>query len=233
MKYFWFGDSWVAGDELENAPAFPKIVSDRYSAECINLGECGASIDDLPYQFFHNRHRISKDDVVFFCLTASHRVSLFEDGEIKRIMPNEMYQKHRPHSFANQWFKYFDNQQQRLYNRDKTINLLYFWTKSHGIKCWFSNIFTIEADAMIDVTPDDCWLISKKDCLARSILPVIDKSNLYLSDHPDLTNEQWELQRNAIDQYIKPNWAHPNESGHKKIAETIIKRLNYHATVSI
>ena len=226
MKYFWFGDSWVAGDELEkNQPAFPEIVSDCKNAECVNLGQCGASIDDIPYEFFQNQYKLKQNDVVFFCLTASHRISLFEDGILKRIVPSEMYQKHRPHSNASQWYKYFDNQQQRSYNRDKTINLLYFWTKQLGIKCWFANIFTIETTSMIDATPDDCWLVPKNDCLASSILPVIDEYNLYMSDHPDITNQQWKLQQSAIDQFIKPNWAHPNAAGHLKIADTILSRL--------
>jgi hypothetical protein len=46
-----------------------------------------------------------------------------------------------------------------------------------------------------------------------------------MSDHPNLTDQQWNLQKSAIDQFIKPNWVHPNAAGHLKIAETILSRL--------
>ena len=233
MKYFWFGDSWVVGDELEHGDAFPQIVSRHRGAQCINLGECGSSIDEIPYHFFLNYKEICSGDMVFFCLTAPHRVSMFKDGSLKRIIPNEMYEKHRPHAFKNQWFKYFDDPDQRLYNRDKSINLLYFWAKSLGIQCWFANIFTIEPRSIMDLTPDSQWLVPRSDCLAGAILPVIDDCNLHLSDNPDLTNEQWHQQQTAIEQFIKPNYAHPNAIGHLRIAEMLLQKLSYYDSISI
>lgn len=233
IKYFWFGDSWVVGDELTDGDAFPKIVSERRGAECVNLGQCGSSIDDIPHEFFRIVNKISKEDVVFFCLTASHRVSLFETDMLRRITPNEMYSKHRPHPHADKWYRYFDDPKQRMYNRDRTINLLYYWTLALGIKCWFCNIFTIEKEYLIDATPDSCWLIDKKDCLASCILPVLDKNNLYLDDHPDLSNDQWQKQKHAIEQFIKPNWAHPNSAGHLKIADKILHGLSTHGSISV
>lgn len=234
MKYFWFGDSWVAGDELQKVnDAFPTVVSQQRGAECVNLGECGSSIDEIPHHFYKWQDKISSDDVVFFCLTAPHRISLFEEGILKRISINELYPKHRPHPYGKQWFKYFDNLEQRLYNRDKVINLLYCWAKSRGIHCWFANIFTIELKSLIDVTPDDCWLIPKNDCLASSFLPVINPSHLHLSDNSDLTNEQWDLQRVALEQYIHPNYAHPNPAGHLKIAEKILSKLSKNDKISV
>jgi lysophospholipase L1-like esterase len=78
---------------------------------------------------------------------------------------------------------------------------------------------------VIDIVPENCWIIEKKSCLAQGILPVVTKDHLYLDDHPDLTNEQFNQQKIAIEKFIRPNWTHPNSLGHQIIAETIIKKL--------
>lgn len=59
MKFYWFGDSWVKGAELEKLlPAescqkssFPQLVSNYYNAECVNLGVNGYGVDCLPWTF--------------------------------------------------------------------------------------------------------------------------------------------------------------------------------------
>ena len=229
MKYFWFGDSWVFGDELQSGKTFAQIVSDIHNAECINLAQCGSSLDDIPYIFFHHLDAISNDDTVFFCLTASHRVSFFESGQLKRIMPTEMYLKHQPHPFWRQWYRYFDSPEQRSYNRDKTINLLYYWCLARGINSWFCNIFTQDTNKLIDTTPDTSWLLPRNECLAGCILPVIGQDNLYLADNENLTHEQWNQQQIAIDKFIRPNFTHPNSNGHQHIAQKIIEKYNQHA----
>ena len=46
MKFYWFGDSWVVGDELEltvpydqrSQYVFAQLFSDHYGVECVNLG---------------------------------------------------------------------------------------------------------------------------------------------------------------------------------------------------
>lgn len=230
MKHFWFGDSWVEGAELANSDdAFPKIVSEESGAECVNLGQSASSIDEMSYHFFQNYQSMGKKDVVFFCLTVPHRTSIFENGRLKRLTPQYIYKQHHPHPYNTQWYKYFDNEEQRLYNRDRTIDLLYFWTQSLGVKCWFANIWSVDTDHVMDVTPESSWLIPRNDCLASAILPIIHKDNLHMSDNPDLTNEQWLLQQSAIDEFIKPNWAHPNEIGHRQIANKILAALARHA----
>ena len=41
----------------------------------------------------------------------------------------------------------------------------------------------------------------------------------------DLTNEQWQLQQPYVEKYIRPCDVHPNQAGHQKIAQEIIKLL--------
>jgi hypothetical protein len=228
MKFYWFGDSWVYGDEIDLSKDLPfaEIVSKHFDAECVNLGQCGSSIDDIPFEFYKIKEKLGRGDVVFFCLTANHRISLFDNDErLKRISVSNMYEKHQPHRHSTQWFKYFDTPAQRIYNYDKTINLLFLWCSQIGVKCYFANIFTLNDSKVIDIVPENCWIIEKKSCLAQGILPVVTKDHLYLDDHPDLTNEQFNQQKIAIEKFIRPNWTHPNSLGHQIIAETIIKKL--------
>jgi hypothetical protein len=59
MKFYWFGDSWVFGDELELQVAadqrrlhtFATLVSEHYQANCVNLSTCGSSLNSIPLEF--------------------------------------------------------------------------------------------------------------------------------------------------------------------------------------
>jgi hypothetical protein len=236
MKYYWFGDSWVCGDELEKqvpysevvSHTFSQLVSDRYGAKNINLGENGSSIDVIPLKFWEVYSDINPEvDRVFFCLTANHRVSMFdESGQLLNILPGGYTNHHRLHPYVDQWYKYFDSKYQRTYNFDKTLGLLYLWCQRLNIKCYFLNIFTTINDMlMTNIIPEDAWLIPSHRCLAESIFMYINNYDL-MSDGSHFTVEQWQQQQIAMEMYIKPNWQHPNILGHKKIAQYLITLLD-------
>lgn len=237
MTFYWFGDSWVFGDELElqvdqtqqHLHTFAHKVSEHFGAKCVNLSQCGSSVMSLPLQFKNTVKNINPDsDRVFFFLTASHRTSLFDDqGQIKNILPMGYTIKHNIHKHCDQWYKYFDNSFQRLYNYDSTISLLYLWCRSLAIRCYFSNIFTVEKDTLIDCSDEFAWLLPKTQCISQWILPVVDPENgsPITDDHPGLTTQQWQQQQPWIEKYIKPCYAHPNIEGHSRIAKNIIEIL--------
>lgn len=237
MTFYWFGDSWVFGDELElqvdssarQDHTFANLTSQHFQADCVNLSECGSSITSIPLKFKEIVEQIDPaTDHVFFCLTASHRTSMFDEtGKVKNILPPPTYKNHNTHPYRDQWFKYFDSPAQRLYNYDSVINLLYLWCKHLGITCYFVNIFTTENESIMDCTPDSVWLLPKNKCMAEWILPVLDPNNFSLitDDNPNLKTEQWEQQQPFVEKYIRPCYAHPNIDGHKKIAQNIIQIL--------
>ena len=236
MTFYWFGDSWVFGDELElqvghvqrQSHTFANVVSKHFNKHCVNLSECGSGIAAIPLKFKTVVGHINpKTDRVFFFLTASHRISMFDaQGKVKNILPSG-YSKHNVHDYYKQWYKYFDNSMQRLYNYDSTISLLYLWCRQLGITCSFANIFTVEHDSILDCTESSAWLLPKNKCIAEWIIPVIDPNNfsLIVDDNPNLTDKQWQQQKPMVDQYIRPCHAHPNVAGHKKIAQHIIEAL--------
>jgi hypothetical protein len=241
MKFYWFGDSWVAGAELElQIPqdqvaqhVFAKLVSDHYDAECINCGINGTSNDVIPLEFYRILDTVdASNDIVFFCLTASHRVTFLNEFEQPiSVLPsiNDRARRSIEHPYWKEWYKYFDNPVQRLYNYERTLNFLYHWCKNLGIKFYFCNIFTSHEKSILDTTTEDVWLLPKKNCLAECILPLIDNEIGFIvrDDRKGITIEQWHEQKTALDQFIFPCFCHPNLEGHKKIAKELIQCLNY------
>jgi len=237
MTFYWFGDSWVHGDELYNQlsrhsyqqAAFPQLVSDHYGAECRNLGQVGESVDILPWRFESVADQIVTGDEVFFFLTADVRTMLFdEQGQLRKIMPNPGFDSDTFHRYADQWYRYFDTQPQRLYNYDKTVLLLYLWCCEIGVRAWFANIFTTQPQVMIDRVPESAWLIARDQCLAQTIFPVIDNNAgvFVTDDRESITLAQWQQQRPQLEKYMRPNHAHPNVAGHRQLADYIIKCRN-------
>ena len=237
MKFYWFGDSWVYGAELEKIlpnsiwqkSAFPQLVSDHYGAECVNLGVCGNAVDSLSWQFSKVVNDIDPEtDRVFFFLSSDSRTQMFnEQGHLSWIGFYPGFVPDNAHPYWKEYFKYFDNQHQRTYNYDRTVNLLYFWCKSLGIKCYLSNIFTTQPTPTMDHTDPDSWLLPRDQCIATAIVPYIDNNSgeVLINDVPTITNEQWKIQQAHVEKYIKPLYAHPNIDGHEKIAHTIIELI--------
>jgi hypothetical protein len=239
-RHYWFGDSWVAGAELEKQGiptqqtknyTFANLVSKEFDVECINLGSFGISNNLLPLFFSKIIKDINvKKDKVFFCLTSGHRMSMLDDkGNPLTILPSiqDNYRRPTEHLYWKEWYKYFDTPYQRVYNYESVVNLLYHWCKNIGVDFYFINLFTTETESIIDSTTSDVWLLPKNQCLAKFILPVIDNDigGLVIEDRAWLTNVQWNQQQQAIEQYIKPCVCHPNLSGHRHIANELIKIL--------
>ena len=237
MKFYWLGDSWVAGDELYNLVdpkthqqyAFPQLVSDHFGAECVNLGKNGHSPDVLPYVFSQIVNDIDpENDKVFFFLSADNRTWMFdEDNKLKWLGWFPGFTPQDAHKHTDKYFKYFDSVSQRVYNYDRAISLLYLWCQHLGIKCNFANIFTTQILTHFNCIPEICWLLPKDQCISKFILPITDTDNgiILIDDNPKLTNEQWALQKTYLKRYVYPNHAHPNLAGHAKIAQDLITLL--------
>lgn len=241
-KFYWFGDSWVFGSELEKEPniqsdkiknfTFAKLVSDHYNAECINLSEPGTSNDSLPLTLFKNFNNINPvNDTIFLCLTSAVRVSFLDDnGKMLTVLPSIQDQARRPveHPHWKEWYKYFDSPLQQVFNYERNVNLLYHWCKNANVKFYFLNGLTTHTQTVFDITSDDAWLLPRNKCLANFILPLEDKEfgGLVLEDREWLTDSQWADQQQHINRYINPCFCHPNIAGHHKIAQEIIKLLD-------
>ena len=238
-KFYWLGDSWVVGSELDlEVPettkqnyTFAKLVSDYFGAECINLGQPGISNDLLPLILFENINNIdAQNDTVFFCLTSHHRVSMLNDKKHPlTVLPSiqDTSRRDNEHPHWKEWYKYFDTENNQIFNYERNLNLLFHWCKSQQINFYFVNSFTTVNESIFDLTYPANWLLPKNQSLSNFIFPVtdIEFGGIVLEDRSWLTEAQWRDQQQAIDEYIKPCFCHPNLLGHKKIAQEIIKLL--------
>ena len=236
-KFHWFGDSWVVGSELElevqdnvkQNYTFAKLVSDHFDAECVNLGQPGIGNDLLPLILFENIHNINvQTDIVFFCLTSHHRVVMLDDKKNPlTILPSiqDDNRRNTEHPYWKEWYKYFDNEYNQIFNYERTINLLYLWCQSQQIDFYFVNLFTTVTESIFDLTQATRWLLPKNQSLSDCIFPNtdIEFGGIVLEDRAWLTTEQWKQQQQAIKQYIEPCFCHPNVAGHKKLANELIK----------
>jgi hypothetical protein len=234
MKYYWFGDSWPAGKELEQVVpqdqrhlyAFPKLVSDHFGAENVVLAKTGGSADSIPFYFSQVVDQIDPaQDTVFFCLTASSFTFMLDnEGNPKTIVPrgssHGMY-----HTHLNEYFNYFDSKYQRIYNYDRAVNLLYLWCQRLGIRCYFLNTISMPTEVMLDCTPDDVWLVPRNHCIAELILIYIDTDDglIITKDPGNIVLEVWYQNQELMKQYMLGS--HPNIEGHKKIAQDLIALL--------
>lgn len=207
---YWFGDSWVYGDELAHpeTECFASLVS---KGNCVNMGENATSIDSIVYKFLDVKDQIKSIDKVYFCLTDSNRVQIDE----KNIIPGKHVNNIHLHSEL--WYKYFDTDKQQQLNLDRNLFLLH----KACPQAKFFNIFSFNSSKHI---PDSAWLLPSDQCIAEFILPYVYKGML-LTDHPDLLVEEWQEQEPYVEKYFYPNHAHPNKLGHKKIAEELCKLI--------
>lgn len=220
-RFHWFGDSWVAGAELNpRRGMFPNLVSDYYEAQCINHSAEGSTVDWIPSVFSSIADQLTQEDLMCFCLTDYRRKTIFTEDENIFLRPSNTDQ------LTENWYKNFDNCIDARHTYDKTINLLYLWCRSIGVDCFFANIFSVpDSIETMNLIPDSNWILSKDDFLARSILHIKESSPVH-NDMPHLLEADWNEQEKMLDKFFKPNKYHPNLLGHRAIANEIIKDLN-------
>ena len=235
MTHYWFGDSWLVGDELElEVPmdnrwdyVFGRLVSNYFGVSAVNCAVSGSAPDSLPWEFNKVADQLQTGDTAFFCLSAPHRTSVLNNEKLlKQITPSVNYNP-LAHLHSKQWYKYFDTTAHQAYNYDRTVNLLWLWAQQLQITCYFINIFTTSPDAVMDITPSTAWLLPRDRCLSEFIMPLNGNTEgvVVSNDMSFLTVDQWAAHKEALKEYVHPGYCHPNVCGHQHIAEELIKIL--------
>ena len=150
MSFYWFGDSWVTGDELTNEihrnevfrNTYAYLVSQHFGTECKNHAVNATGIPHLLLQLKKIIHNINQDDTLFFGLSGSDRFfTLTERG-----MANPYYMsllatdKRIDYNVNKLWYKYFDSVPQRNFVNCNTLDLLKAYCDNLQVKCFFYNI---------------------------------------------------------------------------------------------
>lgn len=207
-KLITFGDSWPEGAELNSDErAFGYILADFLNVDVYeNYAVGSSSLNSTIY--YLNRYIKTHEKIddyltlaVFHFPSTSRMMFLNSNGEPMsyKVPPVIDHYSIDP---AHIWYKYFHNAAQDTYCAQTSLVTLQAMCKSVGIQDFYMSTYPL-----VDLS-----------------FPGIDIQRVY----PKSTLEIFGLQQNELEisnhwnnKYIYPNMCHPNQQGHKLIADTL------------
>lgn len=218
------GDSWAAGNELQNphSDAFPVKIKEALEFDnLINLSEGGASLQHyfLQIKKFYTVKKLYPHDAQYellVCMTSCVRDLYFDDGgQPMEIIPTDKSKI----EFYAKMFNYPETAKLFWY---RTVFMLQNWARQNGMKDHFVQMFEtppMDADysAMID------FRSIYKNAKTNMAAMLSEKAG-------DVYDENYKLHHGARirtnslthQKYFAPSHLHPNELGHQTIAEELI-----------
>lgn len=199
-KLLVFGDSWPWGADLKNpeSDAFPILLANKLNLECVNLSRRATSIDHAVDAFLKTN---LTDSVVLFCVTGYSRSMYFNGEYVCEIHPKDK---------DMEWYytRVYSDELGQL-NRLKNCLLIQEICNNEGIPVYFvSNWDQIPSHKLLDPTR---WS-------PKTLIQMIGANNYNLDGHVD-----WKKvgRKNMVD-----SSSHPDETGHKLIAEELHKWIS-------
>ena len=235
QKFIWLGASWTQGFELDKidpslmkTSTYPRLISNYFNRECVDLSETGGSNEYMLYALTKNKHLISKDDVVFVNSVSKYRFLWIEEDGTPAVT-YKMKERGKPTIYpkiVDFYEKYIVNEEYADWRSLSTMNSIYLMIKHLGAIPLFVNVYSRTSFGDDCIIPEKNWLIPQNKCIAEYILGYIsDKDLIVVNDMPGLTNKEWETAKPFVEKYIHPLETHPNVAGHKKIADELIEEL--------
>ena len=201
MNLVTFGDSWPWGAELQDdEKPYGYWIANELNLEFRNYSNEGTTIEHMILQLDEYIKNNKDDTIAIFFVTNPIR-AMYHDGK--------NFVSHRPTV------------------KSKKTNLYYETLQSDILDNHRSNVFVLALQKM-------CSKFKIKDYYLEGWsnikwnLQGIDLEKFYNKTAMDilgaqLNNRTIELSKYQQNKYIKPNKYHPNENGHKKIAEELSK----------
>jgi hypothetical protein len=220
MTIYCFGDSWAYGSELNQPQVvehpFVHWFAQHIKSNYINYGQEGASLGIILHTLVSNITKISQNDIVLVIVPPD--VRWYDENKEKGFYTLMQWQADDYMKFLNnktvEWFKY--HHLLFIYSIQQILN---------GIGCQY--IMAHNYGQLPDITK------YQFDINFDKFLSKIDLTNL-LSEKKD----NWQSYQLSADgpmhahlwhgKYFEGNVDHPNELGHKRIAELMIEY--YYAT---
>jgi hypothetical protein len=208
-----FGDSWPHGDELDSKEvAYGNLLGQRLGIHNVkNYSAPGTGISHMILQLQtalqNSQHKNTKKIAVFF-LSGQERFMCYCDDRIvnlslrgPRINPEnnrEMIQR-----MNDLYYKYFYTDQMRDFFMNTNILALQFMCRTHGIEDYY-----IAGWQQFDFWPevDVSKIYDQGQTSCRELLGMVfDERDGVVHNNP----------------YFTPNRSHPNQLGHRLIADTL------------
>lgn len=201
-----FGDSWPAGAELNNnEKTFGELVAESYNAKFYNFAELGTSNFHLMLQlkkFLLLEEIKNKNILAIFFITNYSRLLVIENGKIKSVSVHN----------EDEYYKTFTDDS-AIFMNNILLSSLQHLCKSKNISDKY--IFGWIKFA-IDEIVDENKFYNKGQTTCLNMFKVnendpTDDPNFIYYDH---------------NHYIRPNVCHPNQLGHRTIANNLINWIN-------
>jgi len=203
-----FGDSWPYGAELKShEKTYGKVLSENLQCKFLNKAIGGSCIDSMVLQlkdFLAESYNPNTKICALFFITSLHRALLFnpQTNEPRSIYPMENHED----STIRNYFKYVHCSELHKFRANVAILALQKICKEYNI--------------------DDRYLIGWVDPALD--YPGIDKQKIFPQSAVEIlgASADHECSTNYQHRYFYPNTDHPNEAGHKVIADWILEHLH-------
>ena len=209
-----FGDSWAYGYGLEHRErdCFGGLIGHHYGEPVKNYAIPASSMGHVTYEFMKQRHTFKQNDKVLVIIPPDVRWYRIEDGFATSLfngMP--LYEDWLEKHATLEWFIYNHSMFiHTLISASKQTNINLVLAHNYGnlkIHAHFENL--IDTNFLLDKDKSLCYLLSGSEKWA---------GNYTISAN----NSMQEIQHPMF--IVGDN--HPNELGHKQIAELMIRKLD-------
>jgi hypothetical protein len=229
MKIFCFGDSWAAGAELtDNENPFVHWMAQSLKVEYVNYGVARSSLGIILHTLISKIGQITKDDIVIVVVPPDTR--WYDENKRRGFYSLSNWSKIDYFKFLNdktlEWFTY--HHALFIYSIQKLLD---------DIGCRY--ILAHNYGQIDDYKKYNLFIDYSKFLSPRSLTDALTENCMNWKSYPDHL-----LPEHRYDQsgpppteffgiYFEGCISHPNELGHKKIAEmmlTKLQELNEHTT---
>ena len=208
------GDSWPQGGELKEdlgQVPYGNLLRDQLKFDKFyNYGSDGASNEDTLYQLqdYLKTNWQSTDNVTAIIhLTNPARTAHLPRFTSLNVNSND--RKHWPadaKQFVKDFVLHFHTNDHTVMRSSTTISALQYWCQQHNIKDYYFSGWVNYPTWLSGVNLDKIWA----------------KGNETAGDWFGATSHNGEhLTDVDTNQYIRPNFAHPNQLGHQLIADKL------------
>jgi hypothetical protein len=129
LKDCW--DPIKKGGDFPSQYAWPKLLADRLSLNCVNISREGASNKEITRNILESVNKINKDDVIIVLWSYLSRWSVFRNDHVEKLAG---WDNSKNSQF---WFKNLYNQADREFDNKVVIDFISLLLKKHELKFYF------------------------------------------------------------------------------------------------
>tara|TARA_R110002020_G_scaffold352061_1_gene565193 strand:- start:616 stop:1293 length:678 start_codon:yes stop_codon:yes gene_type:complete len=216
------GDSWGKGEELDfdaGEKPFVHWVAKELGDNYINNSSGGGAFGIHCVKFFQNLHKFKKSDLILIIISPDIRWYDEEHGDFRTISMNKTEVK-----TAKRYWEMFGKRTKEwfIYHQSLFMFSIQEACKENGLKLlMMHNYGDLRIYKPFDLIINDDVILDRNKSLTYLLTEGAD----------DYKKIQFNMKNDGpsreifVGKYFEGNDLHPNELGHKKIADLILKKL--------